>query len=87
MTAIHRRKMLGIMLGGAVVATIGSMIPTPAETALHCPASNASIPNWSPAVPRGVRHRKVCWWGRRRRICCWRWLTPHGGVRLSPTAR
>jgi len=28
MTAIHRRKMLGVMLGGAVVATAGlSMIP------------------------------------------------------------
>ena len=31
MTAMHRRKMLGVMLGGAVVATIGSMIPAPAE--------------------------------------------------------
>ena len=87
MTAIHRREMLGVMLGGAVVATAGlSMIPVPAESAPYCPANR--VPNWAPTVPRGVRRRKVCWWWggrwRRRRICCWRWLTPHGWVRLSP---
>ncbi len=59
MTAIHRREMLGVMLGGAIVATVGSMIPLPAESAPRCPAG---------PVPRGVRRRKVCWWGRRRRI-------------------
>ena len=85
MTAIHRREMLRVMLGGAVVATAGlSMIPAPAEAALYCPANRTR--NWAPAVPRGVRRRKVCWWSRRHRICCWRWVTPRGGVRLSPTA-
>ena len=59
MTAIRRRKMLGAMLGGAVVATAGSMFPVPAESAPSCPAG---------PVPRSVRRRKVCWWGRRRRI-------------------
>jgi hypothetical protein len=34
MTAIHRREMLGIMLGGAVVATAGlALMPVPAESA------------------------------------------------------
>ena len=83
MTAIHRREMLRVMLGGVVVATVGlSVIPVLAESAPYCPANR--MRNWAPAVPSGVRRRKVCWWGRRRRICCWRWLTPHGGVRLSP---
>jgi hypothetical protein len=89
MTAIHRREMLGLMLGGAAVAAAGSsMIPAPAEAAPYCPANR--VPNWSPAVPPGVRRRKQCWsWEgrrRRRRFCCWRWLTPHGNVRLSPIA-
>ena len=34
MTAIHRREMLGIMLGGAAVATVGlAMMSVPAESA------------------------------------------------------
>ena len=34
MTAIHRREMLGVMLGGAVVATAGlALMPVPAESA------------------------------------------------------
>jgi len=34
MTAIHRREMLGIMLGGAVVATARlALMPVPAESA------------------------------------------------------
>jgi hypothetical protein len=87
MTAIHRRERFGVMMGGAVVATLGlSMSLVPAEAAPYCPANR--VPDWSPAVPRGVRRRKECWWWggrwRRRRICCWRWLTPHGRVRLSP---
>ena len=61
MTAIHRREMLGVMLGGAVVATAGlSMSLVPAESAPYCPADR--VPNWAPMVPRGVRRRKVCWW-------------------------
>jgi hypothetical protein len=61
MTAIHRREMLGGMLGGAAVATAGlSMIPVPAESAPYCPANR--VPNWAPTVPRGVRRRKACWW-------------------------
>jgi hypothetical protein len=82
---IHRRKMLGVILGGAVVATVGlSMSPIPAESA------PVSTPKYCPAgpVPPGVRRRKQCWWWggwwRRRRVCCWRWLTPHGWVRHSP---
>jgi hypothetical protein len=34
MTAIHRREMLGVMLGGAVVATAGlALMAVPAESA------------------------------------------------------
>jgi hypothetical protein len=34
MTAIHRREMFGVLLGGAVVATVGStLIAGPAESA------------------------------------------------------
>jgi hypothetical protein len=34
MTAIHRREMLGVMLGGAVVAAAGlALMPVPAESA------------------------------------------------------
>jgi hypothetical protein len=34
MTAIHRREMLRVMLGGAVVATAGlALMPVPAESA------------------------------------------------------
>jgi hypothetical protein len=85
MTAIHRRKMLGVMLGGAAVAAVGlSMIPVPAESA------HLSTPKYCPAgpVPHGVHRRKQCWWyggrGGGPRVCCWRWHTPHGWVRLSP---
>jgi hypothetical protein len=89
MTAIHRRKMVGFMLWSAVVATIGSMIPAPAESALYCPANRVPKHSYSPAVPPGVPHRKKCfWWGESPiRICCWRWHTPHGWIRLSPTVR
>jgi hypothetical protein len=90
MTAIHRRKMLGVMLGGAAVATAGlSLIPAPAEAALYCPANRVPKYSYSPAVPPGVPHRKKCfWWGQTPiRICCWRWHTPHGWVRLSPIVR
>jgi hypothetical protein len=89
MTVIHRRKMLGLIVGGAVLATIGSMIPVPAESALYCPRNRVPKYSYSPAVPPGVPHRKKCfWWGQTPiRICCWRWYTPHGWVRLSPTAR
>jgi hypothetical protein len=89
MTAIHRRKMLGLMVGGALVATIGSMIPVHAKSALNCPAYRVPMRSYSPAVPPGVPHRKQCfWWGQTPiRTCCWRWYTPHGWVRLSPTAR
>ena len=50
MTAIHRREILGVMLGGAVVATAGlSMIQVPAESAPYCPANR--VPNWVRLCP------------------------------------
>ena len=86
MTAMHRRKMLGVMLGGAVVATIGSMIPAPAEFAPYCPANR--VPNWTPAVPPGVRRRKQCWWWegrwRRRRFAAGAGSRHMGGSGFRP---
>jgi hypothetical protein len=59
MTAIHRREMLGVILGGVVVATVGlSMSPVPAKSAL---LSTGKFCTAGP-VPRGVRRRKECWW-------------------------
>jgi hypothetical protein len=59
MTAIHRGEMLGVMLGGATVATVGlSISPVPAESA---PLSTSKFCPAGP-VPRGVRRRKECWW-------------------------
>jgi hypothetical protein len=80
MTAIHRREMLGIMLGGAAVATAGlAMMSVPAESApltmsksLLAPAEN--LVEEAVVVVRRRRwgRRRVCWWRRGRRICRWR---------------
>ena len=49
MTAIHRREMLRVLLGGAVIATAElSMFPVPAEAALYCPANR--VQNYSPEL-------------------------------------
>jgi len=90
MKAIHRRKMLGLILGGAVAAAVGlAMSPVHAKSAINCPAYRVPMRSYSPAVPPGVPHRKQCfWWGQTPiRTCCWRWYTPDGDVRLSPVAR
>jgi hypothetical protein len=59
MTAIHRREMLRVLLGGAVIATAElSMFPVPAEATLYCPANRVQdyfsgcAPRRSP--PQGV---------------------------------
>ena len=85
MTAIHRRKMLEVILGSAAVAAVGSsVIPVPAESTPYrrrsivlqalCPAAFTAA-----SSAGGMEGR-----GEDREFCCWRWLTPHGWVRLSP---
>jgi len=81
MTAIHRREMLGVMLGGAVVATAGlALMPVPAESApltmsKSRPATTDNLVEETVYVVRRRRRwgrRRVCWWHRGRRICRWR---------------
>jgi hypothetical protein len=82
MTAIHRREMLGVMLGGAVVATAGlALMPVPAESApltisKSLPATTENFVEEAVVVVRRRRwvhrRRRVCWWHRGRRICRWR---------------
>jgi hypothetical protein len=77
MTAIHRREMFGVLLGGAVVATVGStLIAGPAESA-PLPMSKSLSDATENLVEEAVvvvrrRRRRVCWWRRERRICRWR---------------
>lgn len=82
MTAIHRREMLGVMLGGTVVATAGlALMPVPAESApltmsKSLPATTENFVEEAVVVVRRRRwvhrRRRVCWWHRGRRICRWR---------------
>ncbi len=82
MTAIRRREMLGVMLGGAVVATAGlALMPVPAESApltmsKSLPATTENFVEEAVVVVRRRRwvhrRRRVCWWHRGRRICRWR---------------
>jgi hypothetical protein len=85
MTAIHRREMLGVMLGGAVVATAGlALMAVPAESAPLTmskgrPATTDNLVEETVYVVRRRRrwwrrrHRvRVCWWHRGRRVCRWR---------------
>ena len=76
MTAIHRREMLGIMLGGAAVATVGlAMMSVPAESVpltVSKTLSAATDNHVDEAVVVVRRRRRVCWWRRGRRICRWR---------------
>jgi hypothetical protein len=86
MTAIHRREMLGVLLGGAVVATVGStLMPGPAGSApltmsKSLPGTTENLVEEAAVVVRrrrrwGRRRRvRVCWWRRGRRICRWRWV-------------
>lgn len=77
MTVIHRREMLGVILGGAVVATAGlAMLPGAAESAplttyKNLPATTENFVDEAVVVVRR-RRRRVCWWRRGRRICRWR---------------
>jgi hypothetical protein len=79
MTAIHRREMLRVMLGGAVVAAAGlAMLPDAAESApltmsKRLPAVENPVEEAVVVRRRWHRvHRRrpvVCWWQRGRRIC------------------
>jgi hypothetical protein len=77
MTAIHRREMLGIMLGGAAVATVGlAMMSVPAKSAPLTVSKTLSATTDNHVEEAVVvvrrRRRRVCWWRRGRRICRWR---------------
>jgi hypothetical protein len=87
MTAIHRRAMLGVILGGAATATMGlaALMPGPAESAPLTMSKSLPAPTENPVEEAVVvvRHRRhwvghrrrwVCWWHRGRRICGWRWF-------------
>jgi hypothetical protein len=65
MTAIHRREMLRVMLGGAVVL---AMLPVAAESAQlamskSLPAPTENLVEEAVVVVRR-RRRRVCWWHR-----------------------
>ena len=65
MTAIQRREMLGIMLGGAAVATVGlAMMSVPAEIR---PANSEQ--DFSAATDNHVEEAVVVVRRRRRRVC------------------
>jgi hypothetical protein len=82
MTAIDRREILRVMLGGAAVAAAGlALMPVPAKSAPLATSKNLSAATENPVeeavvVVRGrrrvYRRRRVCWWRRGRRICRWR---------------
>jgi hypothetical protein len=76
MTAIDRRKMLGILAGGAAVAAAGwALIPVAAEaTPLTMSKSHPAIPEVPVEEAVWVRRRRCrrCWWRRGRKICRWR---------------
>jgi hypothetical protein len=82
MTAIDRREVLRVMLGGAVVATAGlALMPVPAESAplamsKSLPAATENLVEEAVVVVRRRRwvhrRRRVCWWRRGRRVCRWR---------------
>lgn len=76
MPAIHRRAMLGFMLGGAAAATMGIavLMPSPAESAPLTVAAGRAVETEYPVEKaRWVRRRvRKCWWHRGRRVCRWR---------------
>lgn len=77
MTAMYRREMLRLMIGGGAAATAGfALMPGPAESApLTMSRSQPAAPE-NPVEEAVVvvrrRRRRVCWWRRGRRICRWR---------------
>jgi len=83
MTAIDRREVLRVMLGGAVVATAGlALMPVSAKSAPLAMSKSLSEVTENPVEEAVVvvrrrrwvhrRRRRVCWWRRGRRICRWR---------------
>ena len=83
MTAIDRREVLRVMLGGAVAATAGlALMPVPAESApltisKSLPDTTENLVEEAVVVVRRRRwvhrrRRRVCWWRRGRRTCRWR---------------
>jgi hypothetical protein len=76
MTAIHRRAMLGVILGGAATATMGLavLMPGPAESAPLRMAPGRAVETENPVEKAiWVRRRvRVCWWRNGRRVCRWR---------------
>jgi len=78
MTAIDRRGMFSVLLGGAVIATMGStLLSGPAESAPLMTSKSLLAPteNLVEEAFVVVRRRRVrrCWWRRGRRICRWVW--------------
>jgi hypothetical protein len=82
MTVIDRRKMVGLMLGGAGLALSGALLPTSKARAMaavgsfvapetEALAQKAQVVVVGPRRRRGRRWR--CWWRRGRRVCGWRW--------------
>ncbi len=74
MTPIHRRAMLGVMLGGAAAATMGIAVltPGPAKSAPLTIAAGRAVETENPVEKTVWVRRRVCWWHRGRRICRWR---------------
>jgi hypothetical protein len=81
MTAIDRREILRVMLGGAAVAAAGlALMPVPAKSAPLAISKSLSVATENPVEEavvvvrrrRVYRRRRVCWWRRGRRICRWR---------------
>ncbi len=78
MTEIDRRAMLGALVSGAAVATMGLVLmPDTAES------TPFSIGAGRPATPENpvekavwVHRRRVrrCWWRHGRRVCRWVWI-------------
>jgi len=65
MTDIHRREMLRVMLGGAVIGAAGlTMRPVAAES-----AEEAAVVVRRPRRRVHRRRPLVCWWQRGRRVC------------------
>jgi hypothetical protein len=80
MADVHRRAMLGIMMGGAAVATMGlvALMSGPAESAPITVAAGRPVGTENPVekavwVRRRRRRVRVCWWRWGRRVCRWRW--------------
>jgi len=77
-TAIHRREMFRVLLGGAVIGTMGSTLisgaaksaPLMTDKSLLAPTEN--LVEEAVVVVRRRRVRR-CWWHRGHRVCRWVW--------------